>query len=120
METTETAATISTADRLTEIFDAFVVKGSKGASATARFVFDLKGDGGGRFLLTLAPDEVTWRSGYADADADVTVKLTAVDFVAIADGEFDGRLAVASERIEISGDRALAETMIKLVDPDGV
>ena len=50
--------------------------------------------------------------------AAVTVKLAAADFVSIADGQFDGRLAVASERIEIAGDRALAERMLELVDPD--
>ncbi len=120
METTETPTPAAIADRLKEIFDAFVAKGASGAAETSRFVFDLTGEGGGRFLLTLAPDVVTWKAGYAEPDADVTVKLAAVDFVAIADGDFDGRLAVASERIEIAGDRALAERMIDLVEPDVV
>jgi putative sterol carrier protein len=118
METTETPTPAATADRLKEIFDAFVAKGAHGASETSRFVFDLTGDGGGRFLLTLAPDAVTWRTGDADAEGDVTVKLAAADFVAIADGDFDGRLAVASERIEIAGNRPLAESLLKLVEPD--
>jgi putative sterol carrier protein len=120
METTETPTPAATADRLKEIFDAFVAKGARGATETSRFVFDLTGDGGGRFLLTLAPDGVTWKAGYADAEADVTVKLAAADFVAIADGDFDGRLAVASERIEIAGDRSLAERMSDLIEPDAV
>ena len=38
-----------------------------------------------------------------------------IHFVAIADGDFDGRLAVASERLEITGDRALAERLLDLV-----
>jgi putative sterol carrier protein len=63
---------------------------------------------------------VTWKAGYDDPEADVTVKLAAADFVAIADGDFDGRLAVASERLEITGDRALAERLLKLVEPDAV
>ena len=120
METTETETPTpaATADRLKEIFDAFIAKGASGASETSRFAFDLTGEGGGRFLLTLAPDAVAWTSSDAATDADVTVKLAAADFVAIADGGFDGRLAVASERIEIAGDRALAERMLKLVEPD--
>jgi putative sterol carrier protein len=118
METTETATPATTADRLKEIFDAFVTKGAQGASETTRFLFDLTGDGGGRFMLTLAPDAVTWTKGQGDAAADVAVRLAASDLVAIADGDFDGRLAVASERIEITGDRALAERMLDLVEPD--
>jgi putative sterol carrier protein len=120
METTETVNQVTTEDRLKEIFDAFAAKGSPGASEAARFLFDLTGDGGGSYLLTLAPEAVTWTMGREDAAADVTVKLAAVDLVAIADGDFDGRLAVASERIEITGDRALAERMLKLVEPDGI
>lgn len=120
METTETQTPATAADRLKEIFDAFVAKGARGASETSRFVFDLTGDGGGRFLLTFAPDAVTWKAGYDAAEADVTVKLAAADFIAIADGDFDGRLAVASERIEFTGDRALAERMLDLVEPDVV
>jgi putative sterol carrier protein len=120
METTEPRTPAATADRLKEIFDAFVAKGARGASEASRFVFDLTGEGGGRYLLTLAPDAVTWKAGYADPEADVTVKLAAADFVAIADGDFDGRLAVASERLEISGDRALAERLLDLVEPDVV
>lgn len=120
METTETATQATTEDRLKEIFDAFAAKGARGASGTVRFLFELTGDGGGSYLLTLAPDAVTWALGRDAATADVTVKLAAVDFVAIADGDFDGRLAVASERIEITGDRGLAERMLALVEPDVV
>lgn len=120
METTETGTPATTADRLKEIFDAFVAKGARGTSGTSRFLFDLTGDDGGRYVLTLAPDAVTWTVGRDDAAADVTVKLAAADLVAIADGDFDGRLAVASERIEITGDRALAERMLGLVEPDAV
>lgn len=120
METTETPTPAAIADRLKEIFDAFIAKGAAGTAETSRFVFDLTGEGGGRFLLTLAPDAVTWKAGYTEPDADVSVKLAAADFVAIADGDFDGRLAVASERIEIAGDRALAERMLDLVEPNVV
>ena len=120
METTDTRTPATTADRLKEIFDAFVAKGARGASATARFLFDLTGEGGGRYVLTLGPDAVTWTTGHDDGAADVTVKLAATDLVAIADGDFDGRLAVASERVEIAGDRALAERMLDLVEPDAV
>ncbi len=124
METTETAAAapvvvIDIAARVKEILDAFVVRGAPGAETPATFAIDLTGDNGGQYLLKLAKDGTSWEKSEAIADdANVTVRLAAADFVAIADGQFDGRLAVASERIEISGDRALAERMLELVDPD--
>jgi alkyl sulfatase BDS1-like metallo-beta-lactamase superfamily hydrolase len=118
METTELPSSADIASRLKEIFDAFVAHGAPGADQAVRFGFDLTGNGGGRFLLTLAPDAVAWTQGYADEGPSVSVKLAATDFIAIADGAFDGRLAVASERIEVQGDRALAERMLALVEPE--
>ena len=121
METTETASgSTDIAARVKEILDAFVLRGALGATTPATFAFDLTGEHGGRFLLKPAADGVSWAgAGTTDeTPADVTVKLAAADFVAIADGQFDGRLAVVSERIEIAGDRALAERMLELVDPD--
>jgi putative sterol carrier protein len=118
METTETVAAEPDIEaRVKEILDAFVVRGAPGAASPATFAFDLTGEHGGHFLLKLGTEGVSWEKAAAEG-ADVTVRLTAADFVAIADGQFDGRLAVASERIEISGDRALAERMLELVDPD--
>jgi hypothetical protein len=40
------------------------------------------------------------------------------DFLAIADSNFDGRLAVASERIELSGDMELAEGLVGFIEPE--
>ena len=45
------------------------------------------------------------------------VKLSVDDFLAIADGTFDGRLAVASERIEIDGDLTAAENLLAAIEP---
>ena len=121
METTTTeAVAVDVAARVTEILDAFVVRGAPGAATPASFAFELTGESGGRYLLTLGSDRVSWRPSQEGDAADVTVKLAAADFVAMADGQFDGRLAVASERIEIWGDRARAERMLELVDPDAV
>lgn len=118
METTAPQTPLDVAGRVKEIFEAFVAHGAPGAEQTTRFGFELTGEGGGRFLLQLDPGGVSWQSGYADGETDVSVRLTAEDFVAVADGAFDGRLAVDSERLEISGDRGLAERMLALVAPD--
>ena len=44
------------------------------------------------------------------------MKLSVDDFLAIADGNFDGRLAVASERIEFDGDMSAAESLLSWIE----
>ena len=103
------------AGRIEEIFQAFEKKGAPSAQAATTFLFDLQGETGGRHLLRVAPDGVTWTKNHG-GDADVRVKLSVDDFLAIADGTFDGRLAVASERIEIEGDLAAAEKLLSAIE----
>jgi putative sterol carrier protein len=117
METIETEEQVDVPARLEEIFQAFQVKGAAGAQSDATFVFELEGEHGGRHLLKTGPEAVVWEKDYA-GEADVVLKLSAEDFLAMADGNFDGRLAVASERIELEGDRELAETMLALIEPE--
>jgi putative sterol carrier protein len=105
------------ADRIEEIFRAFEAKGAAGATSPRTFRFVLQGDGGGSHLLTVSPAGVSWNKDY-EGDADVTVRLSVDDFLAIADGNFDGRLAVASERIEIDGDREAAEALLGTIEPE--
>lgn len=103
--------------RIEEIFRAFEKKGAPSAEAETSFLFDLQGESGGRHLVRVAPGSVVWTKDYA-GDADVRVKLSVDDFLAIADGTFDGRLAVASERIEIEGDLAAAEKLLSAIEPE--
>ena len=103
--------------RITEIFQAFEAKAAAGATASATYLFDLHGDGGGTHLLRISPTGVSWEKDYS-GEADVRIKLSVLDFLAIADGTFDGRLAVASERIELEGDLALAESLLGQIEPD--
>jgi len=105
------------ADRIEEIFHAFEAKAAPGASAETSYLFVLEGPAGGRHLLRVSPAGITWEKGYAGA-ADVTIKLSVDDFLAIADGNFDGRLAVASERIEIDGDRQAAEGLFRAIEAE--
>ena len=72
---------------------------------------------GGSHLLRVSPAGVKWENGYS-GESDVSVKLSVDDFLAIADGNFDGRLAVASERIEVEGNMELAEGLIGFVEPE--
>jgi putative sterol carrier protein len=99
-----------------EIFSAFEAQGAPGASETSRFVLRLSGNATGTFLLEVSPDGVHWKQGEID-DADATIRIDTNDFIAIADGSLDGRLALASEKIELEGDLAAAARLVSLFFP---
>jgi len=108
---------VDVAERLAEIFHAFEAKGAAGATEPLTVVFELEGDEGGTHALRIGPESVSWERDYS-GEADITAKLTVDDFLAIADGNFDGRLAVASERIELEGNLELAESLLGLIEPE--
>ena len=105
------------AARIEEIFRAFETKGAQAEATAATYLFDLQGPAGGRHLLRVGPGSVSWQKDY-DGDADVKLKISVDDFLAIADGTFDGRLAVASERIEVNGDLKAAENLLGTIEPE--
>jgi hypothetical protein len=115
MDQQSPAPTPDAGARIEEIFRAFETKGSQPDAAAATYVFDLQGPAGGRHLLKIGAGAAKWERDYA-GDADVKLKLSVDDFLAIADGTFDGRLAVASERIEIDGDLAAAENLLEAIE----
>ncbi len=107
----------STDERLSEIFSAFEEYGAAGATESHTCLFRLTGDAGGDYLLTTADGKATVEKD-GSGDADITVTLPAEDLVRMADGDFDGRLAVASERIEIDGDLELAAALLGIIEPE--
>ena len=117
LEEAEKVVEIDKAARIEEIFRGFEIKGAVGAAGDASYLFELEGDHGGSHLLRVSPAGVKWENGYS-GESDVSVKLSVDDFLAIADGNFDGRLAVASERIELEGNMELAEGLIGIVEPE--
>jgi len=117
-ETPEQIEQPTPAVRIEEIFRAFEAKGASGAERPATFLFVLEGaTDAGSHLLRIEPPSVSWERGF-DGDADVRIKLTVDDFLALADGEFDGKFAVASERVELAGDLDLAEAMLGWIEPE--
>ncbi len=107
----------STDERLSEIFSAFEEYGAAGATESQTCLFRLTGDAGGDYLLTTADGKATVEKD-GSGDADITVTLPAEDLVRMADGDFDGRLAVASERIEIDGNLELAAALLGIIEPE--
>jgi putative sterol carrier protein len=118
LETTTPAPTVQ--DRVREIFAAFEAQGAPGATTTSRYLLKLGGNATGVFLLEITPSGVHWKNGEGET-ADATISLDTSDFIAIADGSLDGRLALASEKIELEGDLAAAAQLLRLffpADPD--
>jgi len=115
METVEQEEVRSPGERIEEILAAFETTGAVGPESDATYRFELEGDDGGTHLLKVSAAGVT-REQDTTGEADVSIKLSVADFLAIADGNFDGRLAVASERIEISGDLDIAEALLGWVE----
>ena len=107
-------------DRVREIFSAFEAQGAPGAVTTTRYLLKLGGLATGVFLLEISPDGVHWKNGDNES-VDCTIKIDTSDFIAIADGSLDGRLALASEKIELEGELGAAALLLGLffpADPD--
>jgi len=100
----------STAERLADLFESFSKTKLGDGVLDCCVQLKLTGDHGGDYKLKLGGGAVTIEAGEED-EADVKVTLTAEDLVAVADGKYDGRLLVASERIVVEGDQDLALAM---------
>ena len=111
-----TTAPITLQDRVREIFSAFEAQGAPGAVTTTRYLLQLGGAATGTFLLEVSPTGVRWETGEG-RESDVVIKIDTTDFLAIADGALDGRLALAAEKIELEGDLGAAALMKKLFFP---
>ena len=82
--------------------DAARVQGINGV-----MLFDLSGEGGGRWTLTLADEGVELEEGET-VPPDVTFSMEAQDFVAIANGTLNPISAFMQGKVSVSGDMALA------------
>jgi len=70
-------------------------------------LWDLSGEGGGKWTATLADGEATLEEGET-ASPNVTLAMDAQDFVAMSSGELNAVSAFMQGKIKISGDMSLA------------
>jgi putative sterol carrier protein len=87
----------------------------KAGNAKAAIQLDLKGDGGGVWLLDIANGECQVRPA-TDAKPDVTVTMGADDFVALYHNRLNPVQAFMSGKIKVSGNVGLVMQLLNWFD----
>ncbi len=75
--------------------------------------FDLSGDGGGQWVVDLTKEEDWVHTGAVD-DPDVTITMSASDFLDIVHGELSDQAAFMQGKLKVDGDVTLA-LMLQLI-----
>jgi len=115
----ETKADVTARGILSAIGDRF--RPDKAAGVTLKYGYDLTGEGGGRFTITIADGKCTLKEGL---DSDLAVKMTmeAATYVGMMTGTIDGTAAFTSGKVKIDGDMmaaaATGKYFNKYVDPN--
>jgi putative sterol carrier protein len=80
----------------------------------AVYVFELEGEGGGSWTVRVADGALTVEDAPA-AEADVTVRAKADDWLAIVEGRMDPQLAYLTKRLRVTGNLQLALRLREVV-----
>ena len=91
----------------TEINSRLEADPSKIAGMNAAYAFDLSGDDGGAYHITLADGKGEAGAG-APENPNITISMKDSDFVDLATGKLDGTAAFMSGKLKIKGDMGLA------------
>jgi putative sterol carrier protein len=84
---------------------------AKGLNAT--YQFDLSGDGGGNYNVEIKDQNCTVKEGKA-ANPNITISMTAQDYLDMLSGKLNGQVAFMSGKLRIAGDMGLALRMQSL------
>lgn len=98
-----------------ELFEAMPGSFDRDAAAgvDAVILFDLVGEGGGRWYATIRECELSIEQG-SDVAPDLTISASAEDYIAIATGALNEQLAFMTGRITARGNTRLAMKLPKI------
>jgi putative sterol carrier protein len=103
-----------------EIFDQMAANlnsdAAKGMNSTIQF--NLSGDNGGQWYVTIKDGKAEVTKGTASAP-NMTLSMTAQDYVDMIMGKLNGQMAFMSGKLKISGDMGLAMKMQSLFKRPG-
>jgi len=94
--------------KMPESFDA-----DAAAQVSAVILFDLTGEGGGKWFVTITRGELSIVEG-SDASPDLVIAVSAKDYIDIATGALNEQLAFMTGRITAKGDTRLAMKLPKI------
>jgi len=106
---------MSVADQVKEIFNAMPANlnadAAKGMDAVIQF--NLTGDGGGNYYVTIKDGTCTVSEG-THQSPNMTMTMAAQDYVDMITGKLNGQMAFMSGKLKIAGDMGLAMKMQSL------
>jgi putative sterol carrier protein len=94
--------------------DRFVASGAKGVKAVIQF--DLAGDGGGSYHITIDDGTMKVDEGAAPSPS-ATIKMNADDYVKMVNGKLSGTMAFMKGLLKVSGNVMLAQKMQAFLPP---
>jgi putative sterol carrier protein len=78
---------------------------AKGLNAT--YQFDLSGDGGGNWIISIKDEQCEVKEGKA-ASPNITLSMAAKDYLDMINGKLNGQMAFMTGKLRIAGDMGLA------------
>lgn len=94
--------------------DRFVASAAKGVKAI--FQFELAGDGGGTYNVTIDDGTMKVAEGPA-ASPNTTIKMAAEDYVQMVNGKLSGTMAFMKGKLKVTGNVLLAQKMQSFLPP---
>ena len=105
-------------DSVKQYFDTlqerFIATAARGVKAT--YQFELAGDGGGTYHVTVDDGTMTVAEGPA-ASPNTTIKMAAVDYVQMVNGKMNGTMAFMKGKLKVTGNVMLAQKMNAFLPP---